>query len=277
MDPVVDVAWLRAHRDEVVVADVRHYLDGRSSRAAYESGHLPAAVFVDLHGALADPPSPQRGRHPFPPPEHFAAGLGALGIGDDDPVVAYDDTGGMMAARLVWMLRAIGQPAALLDGGIQAWDGPLEREPTDRAPVTRTPRQWPTERLAGIDEVAETTAPLLDARSGARFRGEEEPLDPRAGHIPGATSVPTAGNLAPDGRFRTPAALRERFARAGLPAEETPIAYCGSGVSACHLLLAMEHAGLGTGRLYPGSWSQWSADPARPAGKGDGMQRFNDA
>jgi thiosulfate/3-mercaptopyruvate sulfurtransferase len=268
MDPVVDVGWLHVHRDTLVVADVRYYLDGRSGRAAYDGGHIPGAVFVDVHEALADAPSPQRGRHPFPTPEQFADALGTLGIGDDDTVVAYDDTGGIMAARLVWMLRAIGQPAALLDGGIQAWDGPLEREPANRAPVTRTPRQWPTERLADIDEVAETTAPLLDARSGPRFRGEEEPLDPRPGHIPGATNVSTADNLAANGRFRPVGELRERFAGAGLPGEETPIAYCGSGVSACHLLLAIEHAGLGTGRLYPGSWSQWSADPTRPAEKG---------
>jgi thiosulfate/3-mercaptopyruvate sulfurtransferase len=267
MEPVVDTRWLRAH-PEAVIADVRYYLDGRPGRAAYDAGHIPGAVFVDLHEALADPPSPQRGRHPFPGTEDFAAKLGALGIGDDDTVVAYDDTGGIMAARLVWMLRAIGQPAALLDGGIQAWDGPLETQPVARPPQTRTPRQWPTERLAGIDEVAETTAPLLDARAEARFRGDEEPLDPRAGHIPGATNVPTAGNLAANGSFLSPDELRARFADAGLPADETPIAYCGSGVSACHLLLAIEHAGLGMGRLYPGSWSQWSNDAERPAEKG---------
>jgi thiosulfate/3-mercaptopyruvate sulfurtransferase len=251
-----------------VIADVRAYLDGRSGRAAYDAGHIPGAVFVDLDEALADPPSPQRGRHPFPSPERFAAALGALGIGDDDTVVAYDDTGGIMAARLVWMLRAIGADAALLDGGIQAWDGPLETRPATRPPQTRTPRQWPTERLADIDEVAETTAPLLDARAAERFRGEQEPLDPRAGHIPGATNVPTAANLAADGRFLAPEELRARFAGAGLPADEAPIAYCGSGVSACHLLLAIEHAGLGMGRLYPGSWSQWSNDAERPAEKG---------
>jgi thiosulfate/3-mercaptopyruvate sulfurtransferase len=268
MDPIVDVDWLHAHRDEVLVADVRYYLDGRPGRAAYDAGHIPGAIFVDLHDALAAEPSPQDGRHPFPTPEHFAAQLGALGIGDDDAVVAYDDTGGMMAARLVWMLRAIGAPAALLDGGIQAWDSPLETQPANRPPQTRAARPWPADRLAGIDEVAATTAPLLDARAAARFRGDEEPLDPRAGHIPGARNVSTADNLAANGRFLARDQLRERFERAGVNAGETPIAYCGSGVSACHLLLAIEHAGLGTGRLYPGSWSQWSADPRRPAEKG---------
>jgi thiosulfate/3-mercaptopyruvate sulfurtransferase len=268
MDPVVDLAWLNAHRHEVVLADVRYYLDGRSGRAAYDAGHIPDAIFVDLHDALADEPSPQHGRHPFPTPDHFAARLGALGIGDDDTVVAYDDTGGIMAARLVWMLRAIGAEAALLDGGLQAWDGPLETETATRQPQTRTVRPWPPERLADIDEVATTSATLLDARAGERFRGEVEPLDRRAGHIPGARNLSTADNLAANGHFLAPQALRERFASAGLNAGETPIAYCGSGVSACHLLLAMEHAGLGTGRLYPGSWSQWSNDPERPAEKG---------
>ncbi len=269
MEPIVDVAWLRAH-PRAVVADVRYYLDGRSGRAAYDGGHLPGAVFVDLHEALADEPSAHGGRHPFPSPERFAAALGALGIGDEDPVVAYDDGGGIMAARLVWMLRAIGAPAALLDGGIDAWDGPLETAPAARPPVVRAVRPWPAERLAGIEEVASTAAPLLDARSAARFRGEQETLDPRAGHIPGARSVPTAQNLDENGRFLPVAGLRERFEAAGVDAGQAPIAYCGSGVSACHLLLAMEHAGVQTGRLYPGSWSQWSADPARPAEKGGG-------
>jgi thiosulfate/3-mercaptopyruvate sulfurtransferase len=276
VEPVVDTRWLRAH-PEAVIADVRYYLDGRPGRAAYDAGHIPGAVFVDLHDALADPPSPQRGRHPFPSPEHFAARLGALGIGDDDPVVAYDDTGGIMAARLVWMLRAIGAEAALLDGGIQAWDGPLETRPAARPPQTRTVRAWPTGRLADIDEVARTTAPLLDARVEARFRGDEEPLDPRAGHIPGARNVSTAANLAANGRFLSADELRERLVRDGVGTGETPIAYCGSGVSACHLLLAIEHAGLGTGRLYPGSWSQWSGDAERPAEKGPWMQGFNSA
>lgn len=267
MDPVVDSTWVCAHPD-AVIADVRYYLDGRSGRAAYDAGHIPGAVFVDLHDALAAEPSPRAGRHPFPTPEHFAARLGALGIGEADPVVAYDDTGGIMAARLVWMLRVIGAQAALLDGGLQAWDGPLETETATRQSQTRAARPWPADRLADIDEVAQTSAPLLDARAGARFRGEEEPLDPRAGHIPGARNVSTADNLAANGAFLAPETLRRRFDEAGIGAGETPIAYCGSGVSACHLLLSIEHAGLGPGRLYPGSWSQWSNDPERPAEKG---------
>jgi thiosulfate/3-mercaptopyruvate sulfurtransferase len=268
MDPVVSADWLDEHRDDVVVADVRYYLDGRSGRDAYASGHIPGAVFVDLHEALADVPTAHAGRHPFPTPEDFAQALGALGIADHEPVVAYDDLGGTMAARLVWMLRAIGQPAALLDGGLQAYEGDLATNTPPRPMVERTVKPWV--RLVDIDEAANTQAPLLDARAPERFRGEHEPLDPRAGHIPGARSVPTAANLDADGRFRSPQELRDRFTQAGITEADDPIAYCGSGVSACHLLLAMERAGLPPGRLFGGSWSQWSADPARPAEKGGG-------
>lgn len=268
LPPIVSADWLAAHRDEVAIADVRFYLDGRSGRAAYESGHIAGAIFVELETALADPPSPQRGRHPLPDPDRFAAALGALGIGDDNAVVAYDDAGGAMAARLVWMLRAIGAGAALLDGGLSSWDGPLENRPSSRPPVRRRPTPWPPERLASIEQVAAGAGPLLDARAPERYRGEHEPIDPRAGHIPGARNVPFQELLGPGNRFRGPAELRERFAQAGVAsAGAPPVAYCGSGVTACQLLLALEAAELGRGRLYPGSWSQWSADPERPAGK----------
>jgi thiosulfate/3-mercaptopyruvate sulfurtransferase len=268
--PIVDAAWLAAHRDEVVVADVRWYLDGRSGRAAYDAGHLPGAVFVDLDTALADPPATERGRHPLPSPERFAAELGRLGVGDDAAVVAYDDAGGSIAARLVWLLRILGARAAVLDGGLAAWTGALEREPVALTPAQRTPVAWPAELIVDADTVAAGAAPVLDARAPERFRGEVEPVDPRAGHVPGARNLPWAGSLDPRGRFLDPAALRDRFAAAGIDSEprETPIAYCGSGVTACHLLIALEAAGLGLGRLYAGSWSQWSADPERPAATG---------
>src|SRR5687767_12423272 len=146
--PVVDAAWTAAHRDELVLADVRWYLDGSSGRAAYDKGHLPGAVFVDLEAWLAARASPERGRHPLPEPEVFARGMGEVGIGDADTVVAYDDQGGVIAARLVWMLRATGRVAALLDGGLAAWEGPLETEPARRAPAAFTARPWPPDRLA---------------------------------------------------------------------------------------------------------------------------------
>ena len=269
VNPFVDVDWLIAHRDSVAVADVRWYLDGRSGRAAYEAGHLPGAVFVELGTQLAGPPSPAEGRHPLPDPERFARSMSELGIGDGDAVVAYDDAGGVIAARLVWMLRALDVAAALLDGGIQAFPGELERGSPSPARASFTPRPWPAERLATL---ADVTAPggalLLDARDGARYRGEHEPIDPRPGHIPGALSLPARENLDASGRLRPTRALRERFAEAGVSDGADVIAYCGSGLTACHDLLALELAGFGRGRLFPGSWSQYSSDPSRPAALG---------
>jgi thiosulfate/3-mercaptopyruvate sulfurtransferase len=264
----VGVDWLRAHRGAVVVADVRWYLDGRSGRAAYDAGHLPGAVFVDLDRELAAPPGPAAGRHPLPDPELFAEGMGSLGIGDEDTVVGYDDAGGVIAARLVWMLRVTGRAAALLDGGLQAYDGPLETATPERPRAAATPRPWPADRLADADDALDPGTVVLDARAPDRFRGESEPVDPRAGHIPGARNVPTGEALDADGRFLPADALRARFAEAGVTATSPVVSYCGSGVTACHTLLALERAGLGAGRLYPGSWSQYSADPRRPVATG---------
>ena len=252
-----------------VVADVRHYLDGRSGRAAYDGGHVPGAVFVDLDTVLAAPASPAAGRHPLPDPEAFAQGLGALGIGDHDTVVAYDDAGGVMAARLVWMLRALGHDAALLDGGLLAYDRPLKTDTPARPAARFTPQPWPASRLASIDDAANAANVVIDARQRERFRGDEEPLDPRAGHIPGAHSVPARENVDANGRFLPVEELRAKLADAGVVEGAPVVSYCGSGVTACHNLLAIEHAGLGEGRLYPGSWSQWSHDPARRAATGD--------
>lgn len=269
LPPVVDPCWLRAHRDDVVLADVRWYLDGRSGRAAYDAGHLPGAVFVDLDRWLAGEAGPAAGRHPLPDPERFAEGMGELGIGDADPVVAYDDAGGVMAARLVWLLRAVGHDAALLDGGLTAYDGPLEQHTPPRPATVFTPRPWPAERLAGIDDALDPANVVLDARAPERFRGEEEPVDPRAGHIPGARSLPCRDHVDERGRFLPPEELRRRFAGVGATDGAAVVSYCGSGVTACHTLLALEQAGLGPGRLYPGSWSQYSADPDRPVATGD--------
>src|SRR4051794_32443242 len=189
MRPFVDAAWLAAHRDEVVLADVRWYLDGRSGRDAYDAGHLPGAVFVDLDDVLSSPGSPEAGRQPLPDPAVFAEGLAALGIGDGDTVVAYDDDPGAIAARLVWMLRATGHRAALLGGGIESWDGPLETATPARPRASFTPRPWPSERLASIDDAADPATVTIDAREAGRFEGEPDPYDPRAGHVPGARSL----------------------------------------------------------------------------------------
>lgn len=210
ISPVVDAAWLAQH-PEAVLVDARYYLDGRRGADAYAHGHIPGAVFVDLDEVLADPPSAALGRHPLPEPRRFAAGLGAAGIGDGTTVVAYDDAGGATAARLVWLLRMLGLDAALLDGGLAAWEGPLTSEPSVVEPATFTPRPWPEAALASIEE-AVSGACVIDARAAERFRGESEPIDPRAGHIPGARSFPLTGNLGPDQRFKTPAELRQRFA-----------------------------------------------------------------
>jgi thiosulfate/3-mercaptopyruvate sulfurtransferase len=269
IDPVVDLDWVRERAADIVLADVRWYLDGRSGRAAYEAGHLPGAVFVDLDRVLAGPASPADGRHPLPDPETFAAGLSALGVGDQDTIVAYDDSGGVIAARLVWMLRATGHDAALLDGGLTAYPGELARAVPRREPAAFTPRPWPAERLAGVDDAASPSFVVLDARDRARFRGDSEPVDPRAGHIPGARNLPCRDNVDSTGRFLPMAELRERFADLGVTDGESVISYCGSGVTACHNLIALEHAGFGAGRLYPGSWSQYSGDTARPAAVGD--------
>ncbi len=269
--PVVDPSWWRAHRESVVLADVRWYLDGRSGRAAYDAGHLPGAVFVDLDRWLAAAPNPAAGRHPLPAPEVFAAGMASLGIGDDDTVLAYDDGGGVTAARLVWMLRATGHDAALLDGGLGAHEGPLETETPVRPPAAFAARPWPAERLADADDALDPAHVVLDARAAERFRGEHEPVDPRAGHIPGARSLPAPGNLDATGRFLPADVLRERFVAAGVTGDRPVVSYCGSGVNACHNLLALEVAGFAPGRLYAGSWSQYSSDPDRPVATGDAV------
>jgi thiosulfate/3-mercaptopyruvate sulfurtransferase len=258
MPPVVDAEWLAAHADEVVLADVRWYLDGRSGTAAYEAGHLPGAVFVDLDEWLAAEPTVEGGRHPLPEPEVFARGMGSLGIGDRTTVVAYDDAGGTIAARLVWLLRVTGHDAALLDGGLTAWSGPLSLAPVVREPAAFTSVPWPAERVAGIADLS-SAEHLVDARQGERFRGEVEPVDARAGHIPGAESLPCRESLDSDGRFLPPAQLQSRLAAIGISAGDDVVSYCGSGVTACHNLLMLELVGYGAGRLYPGSWSQYAA------------------
>lgn len=266
--PIVDAAWLRRHRRGVAVADVRWYLDGRSGADAFAAGHLPGAVFIDLDRWLAARASTEAGRHPLPRPDVFAEGMGRHGIGDATPVVAYDDAGGGTAARLVWLLRSLGHPAALLDGGLRTWAAPLSRVAPVVVPTVFTTRAWPPDRLADADAVADAVAEgriVIDARAAERYAGEVEPVDARAGHVPGAVNLPFAGNTDDDGHFLAVDALRARYAAVGVDERADAIVYCGSGVTACHALVAMEHAGLGIGRLYAGSWSQWSADPARPA------------
>jgi thiosulfate/3-mercaptopyruvate sulfurtransferase len=273
--PLVSGDWLAAHLDEVRVVDVRWYLDGRSGRAAYERGHLPGAVWLDIDADLSDPAAPAHGRHPLPSPERFAAALAREGMAAGQPVVGYDDAGGSVAARLWWLLNVLGEPVAVLDGGLDAWPGELSTDQLRWAPVPRAAVPWPAARFVDLAEIPDTVSgargdtlvdarrtTLIDARSAARFAGGEPGIDPRPGHIPGAASLPWTGNLDQHGRFLPVDQLRARFA--GLTSGRT-IAYCGSGVTACHDLIALELAGVRDTALYPGSWSQWGADPARPA------------
>ena len=271
--PVVDVAWLAGH-PQAVIADVRWYLDGRSGAQAYAAGHIPGAIFIDLDAELAAPASPEAGRHPLPDPETFASAMVDAGVSDDSIVVAYDDAGGFSAGRLVWMLRAIGVDAALLDGGLAAWPGELstaEPQESDEE-VTFGIRGWGPDVVATIDEAARGPV-VIDARSAERYRGEGgAALDPKSGHIPGALSAPMTGNLDASNHFLAPETLRERFAALGITDANPVISYCGSGVTACHNLIAMEYASLGRGRLYVGSWSQYSATD-RPIATGPHPQR----
>ena len=269
MDPFVSAAWLAPRIGDVRVADVRWYLDGRSGLAAYQGGHIPGAVFVDLERWLAAPAIPGGGRHPLPEPEVFAEGMSRAGVGDTDAVVAYDDAGGVIAARLVWMLRATGHQAAVLDGGIASWEGELSLQSAEPPRASFAAAPWPVERLATIEDARSRHHLVLDARDSERFRGDSEPVDPRAGHIPGARSLPCRGNLGADGRMLPLPELRRRFEEFGIVGAENVISYCGSGVTACHNLLALEHAGFGGGRLFAGSWSEYSRREDLPVATGE--------
>ena len=275
---LIDASTLHAHRNDPnwVVMDCRFSLaDPEAGRRAYRDSHLPGAHYAHLDEDLSDPITPTTGRHPLPDPERLAQKLGEWGIGHDTQVVAYDDMGGMLAAaRLWWLLRWLGHTAcAVLDGGLPAWRRaglPLTAEIPAARPTAFVSR--PDDRLWMSTEQVLTlsaTEVLLDARAAARYRGEMEPIDPVAGHIPGALNLPTDGNLTPEGHFLPVAALRERFAAAlNDRSPATVIHACGSGVTACHNLLAMEAAGLGGSRLYAGSWSEWIRDPQRAVAVG---------
>jgi thiosulfate/3-mercaptopyruvate sulfurtransferase len=268
--PFVSPDRLRERLGEVVLADVRWSLDGTQGRAQHLEQTLPGAVYVDLDAVLAAAPAPSAGRHPLPDPARFAAELGRLGIGVTDEVVVLDHGPGVVAARLAWLLRAIGQRAAVLEGGLAAWPGPRAPGGAIRPAVERPVVAWPEDRLADADLVdrlrRDPDAVVVDARDPDRYRGEVEPIDPRPGHVPGAVNLPASAAVR-DGRLRT-GWLRERYAAVGALEATEVVAYCGSGVTACFDLLVLEQLGAGPGRLYAGSWSAWSADPSRPAALG---------
>jgi thiosulfate/3-mercaptopyruvate sulfurtransferase len=276
----VTADWLAAHLDDghVRVADVRWYLSGKRGADEYARGHIPGAVFVDLDQDLASPRSPGRpGRHPFPSAADFAAALSRLGVERDTLVVAYDDSGGSTAARLWWLLRWFGHGGGrVLDGGIGAWVAagrPLSTEVPalpPAAPLALSPGHARAVNRAEVDRLrALPGTVLLDARAAERFEGRVEPVDARPGHIPGARSAPFSGNLAAPGGALLPAReLAARYQALGALRAETVVCYCGSGVTACHDLLALAIAGREDAALYEGSWSDWASDPSLPAATG---------
>jgi thiosulfate/3-mercaptopyruvate sulfurtransferase len=254
---------------DAVLLDVRWQLGDASGRERYQAGHLPGAVYVDLETELAGPATPGEGRHPLPSLQSLQSAARRWGLEDDSRVVVYDATGGLAAARAWWLLRWGGLPGVtVLDGGLAAWTGELETGDVVPLPgtVVLTGGGMPVLTADEAAALAAGDGVLLDARAAERFRGEVEPVDPRAGHVPGAVSAPTTENLTA-GRFVAAAALRERFAALGVtPGKEVGV-YCGSGVTAAHEIAALAEAGIDAA-LWPGSWSQWSNDPERPVATG---------
>ena len=277
---LVSTDLLAGHLDDPawVVVDCRFELkDPEWGLAEYQKAHIPGAVYAHLDRDLAGPVTPATGRHPLPDPEAFSARLSSWGIDGSKQVVAYDTAGGAYAARLWWMLRYFGHTAvALLDGGFPKWT--REGRPTRAGVETRPPVRFDgaprSGAVADAQEVDRTRLDpayrLIDARSAVRFRGEQEPIDPVAGHIPGAINRFHGENLGPDGAFLPSDELKQQFeALLGDVPPERAVVYCGSGVTSAHHLVAMEHAGMKGARLYVGSWSEWIRDARRARGSGD--------
>lgn len=279
---LIDTDTLHRHlsHPDWAVVDCRFSLaDPEQGRTQYRQGHVPGAVYAHLDDDLSGPVVPGRtGRHPLPDPGALSQRVGSWGIGPGVQVVAYDDLRGAIAARLWWLLGWLGHDdVAVLDGGWAAWvaaglpQGTRAATPRPRSFEPRIRSAWTVDAQEAARVGAARDATLLDARTGLRYRGEEEPIDAVAGHVPGAISAPWPDNVGHDGRFLPAAALRARFD--GLLEGTDPtraVCYCGSGVTANHDVLAMVHAGLPRPRLYPGSWSEWITDPARPVATGDG-------
>lgn len=270
---VDDLQSMLASGEPPRILDVRWRLDRPDGRPDFEAGHIPGAVYVDLGTELAGHGDPTDGRHPLPDRGVLQDAARSWGLDDGDAVVVYDDLGGMSAARAWWLLRHHGvADVRILDGSLRAWRGaglPLETGPSSPTPGAITLSAGPRDDVLDIEETSDlpATGVLLDARAAERYAGEVEPIDPRAGHIPGAVSAPTSENLTDDGRFRSAAELRERFAALGISSDSSVGVYCGSGVTAAHTVAALAIAGIDA-RLFPGSWSAWSNHPGRPVATG---------
>lgn len=280
ISPLVSTEWLAAHLTDpnLRIVDVRWYLfdKDKTGHREYLRGHIPGAVFLDLDKDLSAPLGQGPGRHPLPRPEAFAKVAARSGIGPDTHVVAYDDAGGATAARLWWLLRYFGHDqASLLDGGIAQWKAegrPFETEVPKVPTATFVPHPNPAMVVdqATVDTLRnDPKALVMDVRVPERYQGKVEPIDPRAGHIPGARNVPLATNLrsAGDTRFRERSELKQEYESMGADRAEKIVCYCGSGVNACQSVFALNLAGF-TALLYEGSWSDWCSDPERPAGTG---------
>jgi thiosulfate/3-mercaptopyruvate sulfurtransferase len=272
---LVSSAELAAHLGEWRIFDCRHDLaKPELGGEQYRQAHIPGALFASLDRDLSAPKSGSNGRHPLPTPEAFGAWLGRQGLRSQDQVVCYDAANGAMAARLWWLLRWVGHDAvAVLDGGFAKWTAEGRPASADvlQFPPTTFPIRVRAEMAVDVGAIAKNPRQrlLLDARAPARYRGEQEPIDPVAGRIPGALNRFNMDNVRGDGRFKSPEDLKREFQQVlGARAPGEVINYCGSGVAACHNLLAMELAGLRGAKLYAGSWSEWIADPARPREKG---------
>lgn len=276
MSILISAAELDVAPPTVRVLDVRWTLGAPDGKGDYLAGHVPGAVYVDLDSELARHGTPQDGRHPLPDPAALQESARGWGLDDGDTVVVYDGGGNLAAARAWWLLRDAGvADVRLLDGALPAWIAaghPLATGPEQhaRGTITLRPHLLSTVDIDGAAKFP-TDGVLLDARAGARYRGETEPIDPRAGHIPGAVSAPTSDNLAEDGTFLPADRLRERFGALGVTGDRPVAAYCGSGITAAHTVVALILAGF-TPALYAGSWSQWANHPDRPVASGPARQ-----
>ena len=273
--PLVSPEWLHEHIGEpdLRLVDFRWYLTGRQGRDAYLGGHIPGAVFVDLDAVTGKGP----GRHPLPAKQQFQDEMRRAGVGAASRVVVYDDAGGSIGARLWFLLGWFGHGAqAVLDSGLQGWGQPLETAVPMVTPGDFKAKAPQKTRIMDFSQVkrlsnasgARAGRVLVDARVGERYRGEHEPIDPKKGHIPGAVSAPWIDNLDADARFKSPDQLRRRYEALGVDGSAGAVVYCGSGVNACHDVLALELAGISDVKLYEGSWSDWSQQNA-PVATGD--------